>query len=351
METFAELLSFHIKRVGITDTELARTVGVSRQTIFRWREGLTERPNSREDVLAIAEKLRLSSEERDTLLLIAGFRPEDIAPLDNGDVGMQSTNGEGSDVLNGDREETEIERSKEEVVAEGKTSISSGLKHNRTRWLVVAVASVLLVAVLVTWLVAGKGSDSDKNNTANAGNGSNVSDQSGFEIAAIIPATPGEVLVVVTQFADTESQQFTKKLVDALQREVSGNRIPDVRVAIGPDVVEESDQALQLSQETGATLVVYGEGDADQIIVQFIPPTASTELAIDFDDNLTLKIRSLALLALGHMSIEQSIIDQSIVLLVQARNALEGNAEADDQLLITINELLLKAYEIDHQTE
>ena len=90
METFAEVLSSYVQRAGISDTELARTVGVSRQTIFRWREGLTGRPNNREDVLAIAEKLRLLPEERDHLLLVAGFRPEDLPALENGEINQQS---------------------------------------------------------------------------------------------------------------------------------------------------------------------------------------------------------------------------------------------------------------------
>ena len=75
METFNHLFNEYIQRSGISDAELARTIGVSRQTIFRWREGLTSRPRNRDDVLIIAKKLRLSDEERDTLLLAAGFRP------------------------------------------------------------------------------------------------------------------------------------------------------------------------------------------------------------------------------------------------------------------------------------
>lgn len=78
MKTFAELLNLYVRRSGITDSELARAIHVSRQTVFRWREGIISRPNNREDVLAISKKLRLSSEERDTLLLSAGFRPEDV---------------------------------------------------------------------------------------------------------------------------------------------------------------------------------------------------------------------------------------------------------------------------------
>ena len=79
MESFGQLLNQHIQRLGISDTELARAIGVSRQTIFRWREGVTGRPRRREDVLAIADKLRLTPAERDTLLLAAGFRPQAVA--------------------------------------------------------------------------------------------------------------------------------------------------------------------------------------------------------------------------------------------------------------------------------
>jgi transcriptional regulator with XRE-family HTH domain len=80
MRSFAEILNDHISRAGITDAELARSVGVSRQTLFRWREGTTKQPQKRDDVLAIAAKLRLSDEERDELLLSAGFRPEQLGP-------------------------------------------------------------------------------------------------------------------------------------------------------------------------------------------------------------------------------------------------------------------------------
>src|SRR5262245_23918317 len=77
MENFSQLLNRYIQQAGISDTELARSLGVSRQTIFRWREGQTGRPRRREDVLVIAQKLRLTPAERDELLLAAGFRPEE----------------------------------------------------------------------------------------------------------------------------------------------------------------------------------------------------------------------------------------------------------------------------------
>ena len=63
-------------RTGVSDAELARTIGVRRQTIFRWKEGLVAHPRSAEEVLRCAAKLRLTPEERDRLLLAAGFPPE-----------------------------------------------------------------------------------------------------------------------------------------------------------------------------------------------------------------------------------------------------------------------------------
>jgi transcriptional regulator with XRE-family HTH domain len=44
MASFGELLTEYMTRMGISDSELARSLGISRQTIFRWKEGLTARP-------------------------------------------------------------------------------------------------------------------------------------------------------------------------------------------------------------------------------------------------------------------------------------------------------------------
>ena len=67
MPTFSELLRDYMLRTGISDSELARSVGVRRQTIFRWKEGLVARPRQRDDVLRVASRLRLSDDERDGL--------------------------------------------------------------------------------------------------------------------------------------------------------------------------------------------------------------------------------------------------------------------------------------------
>jgi transcriptional regulator with XRE-family HTH domain len=75
MRTFSELLREYIGRTGVSDAELARAVGVQRQTVFRWKDGQVARPRSAEDVLHLAAKLRLTPAERDELLMAAGFPP------------------------------------------------------------------------------------------------------------------------------------------------------------------------------------------------------------------------------------------------------------------------------------
>ncbi len=81
VKSFSALLSEFVERVGIPDADLARRMGVSRQTVFRWREGATRAPRRREDILRLASLLRLNSGERDDLLLAAGFPPEAEAPI------------------------------------------------------------------------------------------------------------------------------------------------------------------------------------------------------------------------------------------------------------------------------
>ncbi len=122
METFNQLLNHYVQRLGISDAELARAIGVSRQTIFRWREGLTARPRYREDVLVIARKLRLTPAERDRLLLAAGFRPEEVRAQESG---------EGEEVIGLDLE-IPAEASTPEMLDKGRQFLPQGVEDTST---------------------------------------------------------------------------------------------------------------------------------------------------------------------------------------------------------------------------
>ncbi len=76
MNPFAQLLTEYMNRIRISNAELAKRVQVRRQTIYRWRHGVVERPRHREDVLRCASALGLTPGERDALLMAAGFQPE-----------------------------------------------------------------------------------------------------------------------------------------------------------------------------------------------------------------------------------------------------------------------------------
>ncbi|MFC2033674.1 hypothetical protein ACFLUB_04090 [Chloroflexota bacterium] len=142
MKTFAELLCLFTKRAGVSDTELARSIDVSRQTIFRWREGTTSRPNNREDVLAISKKLRLQSEEKDNLLLAAGFRPEDVVPPDNEDTEVSYT----------DFKSENENDSENLLVSSGKRKI---FLSRRILVLIIAILAFIVIMALIDWLQFG----------------------------------------------------------------------------------------------------------------------------------------------------------------------------------------------------
>lgn len=152
----------------------------------------------------------------------------------------------------------------------------------------------------------------------------------------------------------------------ALQREVSGNRLSDFRVAPWPAAVKESDQALQLGDQAGAALVVYGREASDQVEVQFAHPADqgtspggpwslqildSRPLPIDAGEGLPLQVRSLTLLALGQVCLGQGDRDLGYAMLSQALNALEDSLEANQQQWSVVSALLCRSYTLEQQPE
>jgi hypothetical protein len=83
MPSFAELLKVYIRRSGMSNAELAKKIKVRRDTLVEWMTDEVCRPLERDQVLRCATHLRLSHQERDELLLAAGFEnppPDKGAP-------------------------------------------------------------------------------------------------------------------------------------------------------------------------------------------------------------------------------------------------------------------------------
>ncbi|MBN1220569.1 MAG: hypothetical protein JXM69_16725 [Anaerolineae bacterium] len=346
MEDFNQLLNQYILRSGISDAELARTIGVSRQTIFRWREGTTARPRYRDDVLVITRKLRLTPEERDRLLLAAGFRPEDTEEK------------EAKAKEQGDEEDAEKrDEDREQVTAETVIVNSWPLIFHRRRWLMAGtVAFFLMLLGAVWWWFSQTQPEEVKDRSMMAQVPGMSMFSAGESRAAIAPAAPGETLVLVTHFANYAGGQVgynvAGRLTQALQREIEHTRVENIRLAIWPEVVETRAQALQIGQTVSATLVIYGEYDVGRVMVEFAHPTDQNvftdpavqqyvtgvpELSAIINTDLPQQVRSLALIALGQIYLTRQDADQACPLLGQARENLQNAPNVDEKTWGLVN--------------
>jgi transcriptional regulator with XRE-family HTH domain len=329
MKNFAELLTLYIKQAGITDAELARSIGVSRQTIFRWREGLTGRPNSREDIIAIAKKLRLSPAERDALLLAGGFRPDDIALSDRETSDLTDiTTSDGKTIGN-----TEEMEPKGQYTPPGRLKV---LIPKPWRFVVYTISALILIAAGVWLVISNLPFDESGNNNVSG----NQPTDTPAAPTTVIPAAPGEILLVVTQFDTTDaSVRITDQIFATLQRESINNRIPNIRVGESPQTVSKIEQATQMLQEKGASLIIYGECNANLVTVNMLPVPGQTLSPIIVNDGDSISITSLSFVALGKICIDTGNAEQAVSFLSKARNILIDNNVTNDTILSVIDEL------------
>jgi tetratricopeptide (TPR) repeat protein len=284
-----------MRRTGISDAELARAIGVRRQTIFRWKEGLTSRPRHRDDVLRCAAKLRLTPQERDELLLAAGFRPEAIpSPA--------------------------VEPSA--VVPPSSVPPASV----RKRWWVMAAALLILVVVIGLLVLVERDSS-----------GRLWLSWPGSEPPAIAPAEIGETLVIVSQFANYVSERMgynvAGRIREALLEDFSEAGLTSSRVAIWQQPMLNREEALQVGRAHEATLIIWGEYDSGRVLVTFtLPASAETQAATQvlnqmatpadlsavINTELPTDVRWMALVSLGQVYYVAERYDQAQAALERA---------------------------------
>ena len=254
MQTFGELLREYMTRIGISDVEMARTLGVSRQTIFRWKEGLVEKPRYRDDVLKIATKLRLAPDERDTFLLSAGFAPE--AKIESAPV---ETKSEPAPIV------PPIETPSEPASVEIK--IEPPPKKFNPRVIGVAMSALVTLFALVAAFAVWQASDT----------------------APQIVAAPGETLIIVGAFDDTQpttpdSRQRVlptdERIQAAIEREVLASRLERVRIALWREPIRDTDAILRRSN---AQVVIGGtRTNANlNLLIAFAPTTRADDMPLD----------------------------------------------------------------------
>jgi tetratricopeptide (TPR) repeat protein/transcriptional regulator with XRE-family HTH domain len=317
MRTFADLLSEYMTRTGVSDAELARAIGVQRQTIFRWKEGLVARPRLAEDVLRCAAKLRLTAEERDRLLLAAGFPPEAPAPLPASDLQIASIEASAqpptspepaaADDLPDGRAIAPPEPGGMAPVAQDAT-----LALRAVRYVAIIIAAVAILSV-AAWLIW-------------------RSRDGRFPVAA-----PGETLVVVGQFANytggVQGYNVAGRLQTALKRELDAARLPSARAAVWPEVIPDEATAQAVSRRAAAALVIWGEYDSGRVVGRFTLPPAQPEsgdrryekllaspdeLATVINADLPEEVRYLSLLTLAQLYAGKADHGRARAALVQA---------------------------------
>ena len=313
MQTFAELLTEYATRTGVSDAELARVLNVSRQTIFRWKEGWVGKPRYREDILRITDKLRLTPAERDELLLSAGFPPE--TPI----VAA-------SEILPTVQPTPQIELSE--------TPAPRALVPERLpvrtipRWAfwLAAVIAVIVVGMLVFAAIS--------NPSAN-----------------LPSAAPGETLVIIAQFADgfktfaptpihrvADSEPPTaldvsSRIQTALEREVRAARLEHIRVVTFSEAITDAARAEQIRQRANATIVVWGMPSGENVVVGLaVAPAASRAddlsldalVAVPFDAPIQIasassdEIQALVLVILAHLQLADGDFGMARAALTQA---------------------------------
>ena len=278
MKTFAQLLTEYTRRTGVTDAELARHLGVRRQTIFRWKEGLTKRPRERQDVQRLADKLRLSPAERDELLLAAGFAPETPAP-------PQPHSSVGDEHL----------QPPPEVAAPAR-------KWRPWHW---GLAAALILLALAGLLIMEMRRPADVRYSAS--------------IAMGPTAAPNETLILAAQFANYGGEKLgynvAGRLAEVLRTQLDDAGMSQTRVQVIPEIIDSQEQALQLGRGQGARLIIWGEYDSGRVLAHVTPlvPEASTRDALHLltdaadlnaviNTDLPDEVRWLALAALGQIA-------------------------------------------------
>ncbi len=334
MPDFGEILTSHIDRSGISDSDLARRIGVSRATLIRWKEGLTARPRYREDVLRCAEVLRLTPEERDELLRAADFEPEappaEVPPPEPAP------------------DPTPVSP------AESDAPPGPARRRRRLRIVVSAAVATVVAAIALALALVGLSGEPDHSVAPTAEPPVDVPSEPDHPVAET-----GEALIVIAPFANYTAGQLEfnirGRLRDSINREVAAAGLDGIRIDDWVETVSGHRAALSAAERSGAAIVIWGEYDSGRVLANLTStPTESESLgpqvveiatspsglptAINID--LTAEVRSVALLTLSQVYLQRSEYEPAKTVLYQALE----HPPADPAALANLRYRLGQAY-------
>jgi tetratricopeptide (TPR) repeat protein len=270
-------------------------------------------------VIDLTTKLRLSSEERDRLLLAAGFRPEE--PV------------EASPEVQPVETAPKI-AAKRYTASDAQPTVWTRIPRVG-RWTVI-LGSLILIAALVL-LPTGLWRD--------------VLLDLGFEIDVLTVETvwpqvaeADETLVLVGEFANYGGEQIgynvAGRILEALRVEFREAGLTEVRVDRLPETITDAAAANQRGKEFDAALVVWGEYDSGRVIAITTAPSAeeaiesqerrwlvttSEELSTTINTDLPKDVQWISLYVLGRVHYEAERWDEAEAVFKKAMDhPLEG---------------------------
>ncbi len=283
MRTFAELLTEYIERAGISDSELARSIGVRRQTLFRWKDGQIQRPRYRDDVVRCAKRLRLTPEERDLLLTAAGFSPE-TPPLSVREQPPEP-------VQEAPPEEDSEEESQEAAPQPTVTSSRRPWVIGFAGGLVIVVGIALATAMLsngegevpVAEVVATPTQTPEPTTpsaTPTAVVETPVAETPEAKLLAKVVTTPEpdaeEDTVVIARFVNytggVTGYNVAGRIKAALEEEIRAEFLPSIEIKVLAEDVRDEAEAQEVAQRTKASIVIWGEYDSGRAQARFTVP-------------------------------------------------------------------------------
>ena len=332
MRTFGELLKEYMDRTGISDAELARTLGVRRQTIFRWKEGSVVRPRHADDVLRCAQRLRLTAEERDELLMAAGFPPENppasLPPLASAQP-----------------------RTREIVAEPLPAPLRAAHRSGSRRWLWTAggVAVIAVIALLAAvWILWASDPAARELRTS-------LPSRLAFHVSRYPVALEGETLLLVAPFvnytAGSQGYNVAGRVQEALAREIDAGRLSGVRAARWPQEIRDQASAEAALERSAGALAIWGEYDSGRVLAHLSRRSAGAgteenrvekllpspaDLSATINTALPEEIRSVALLSLAQLFTDGESYDRARATLGQvlARPPADPRAAASAYFLL-----------------
>ena len=284
MRTFAELLTGYIERAGISDSELARSIGVRRQTLFRWKDGQIQRPRYRDDVVRCAKRLRLTPEERDLLLIAAGFSPgaPPLAVREHPAEPVREVPPE------------EISPKEEPQDAAPQPTVTS----SRRPW-VIGFAGGLVIVVgiaLATAMLSNGGGEvpvaevvatptqtpepPKLPTTLTAKVVTQAVETPEPEVEPKAATTPEpeaeEDIVVIARFVNytggVTGYNVAGRIKAALEEEIRAEFLPSIEIKVLTEDVRDEAEAQEVAQRTNASIVIWGEYDSGRAQARFTVP-------------------------------------------------------------------------------